>query len=255
MSLEKTACGATNGLVKRWLSILSIVVLMAFAAQAADKTRVLVVTGGHGFEKPQFYKMFEDNPDITFKAVEHPNAHAQLTADAAKDWDVMVLYDMHQPIADQAKADMVARLKEGKGLVVLHHAIANYQAWPEYEKIIGARYYLAKTNVNGVEKARSEYTHDVNFKVQIASQDHPVTRGLKDFDIRDETYRLYDVSPDVTLLLTTTEPLSHTKIGWAKTYKAARVVFFQGGHDHWAFENPNYRQLLKQAIAWTARKN
>jgi type 1 glutamine amidotransferase len=241
--------------MKRWLSLFWAICLLAITSSAADKTRVLVVTGGHAFEQPQFFKMFEDNPDITFKAVEHPKAHALLSAEAAKEWDVLVLYDMYQPITDQTKGDFVARLKEGKGLVVLHHAIANYQAWPEYEKIIGARYYLAKTNINGVEKARSQYTHDVNLKVQVASTPHPITRGLKDFEIRDETYRLYDVSPDVTTLLKSEEPLSHTTIGWAKTYEAARVVYFQGGHDHFAYENPNFRQLLKQAIAWTARND
>ena len=97
------------------------------AQPAQGKIRVLVVTGGHGFEKEPFFKLFKDNPDITCQAIEHPNAHALLKADAAEQWDVLVLYDMHQEITAEAKADFVARLKEGKGLVVLHHAIANYQ--------------------------------------------------------------------------------------------------------------------------------
>ena len=76
-------------------------------AQSAEKprTQVLVITGGHGFEKEPFFKLFQENPAITYQAVEHPKAHALLTADAAKAWDVLVLYDMHQEIADAAKAD------------------------------------------------------------------------------------------------------------------------------------------------------
>lgn len=222
------------------------------AAQA--KIRVLVVTGGHDFEKEPFFQMFKDNPQISYTAVVHPNAHALLTADAAKAYDVLVLYDMHQEITDAAKADFVARLKEGKGLVVVHHAIASYQDWPEYSKIIGARYYLAKTVVNGVEKARSAYKHDVNFKIHVAG-DHPVTAGLKDFDVHDETYKLFDVADGVQPLLTTEEPESNPVVAWAKTYEASRVVYIQLGHDHFVYQNPSYRQLLKQAIAWTARKN
>ena len=49
-----------------------------------QKIRVLVVTGGHAFEKEPFFKLFQDNPDITYQAVEHPNAHALLKAEAAK---------------------------------------------------------------------------------------------------------------------------------------------------------------------------
>jgi len=218
-----------------------------------DKIRVLVVTGGHDFEHDPFLKLFSANSGITFRAVEHPNAHALLKPEPAKGWDVLVTYDMHQEITDDAKADFLARLRDGKGLVVLHHAIASYQQWPEYSKIIGARYYLEKMTVNGVEKARSTYQHGMHFTVHVVDPGHPVTRGVKDFEIHDETYNLFDVAQDVHPLLTTDEPESNKLIGWAKTYGPARVVYLQSGHDHFAYENPNYQQLLKQAIRWAAK--
>ncbi len=234
------------------------------STDAAEKTRVLLVTGGHGFERPQFFKIFEDNPDITFKAVEHPDPkkqpdaadpfHPLLKPDAARSYDVIVLYDMWQKITDEAKADFVRLLQEGKGLVVLHHAIASYQDWEEYRKILGARYYLKPTVVDGVEKPRSQWKHDVKFKVRIADPDHPVARGVKDFEIHDETYKGFDVRPEVKPLLTTDEPLSGPVIGWTHSYGKSRVVFIQLGHDHFAYENPNYRRLVAQAIQWTAGK-
>lgn len=234
--------------------------LCVFTGQAAEDTkkgekiRVLVVTGGHGFEREPFFKMFQDNPEIAFQAAEHPNAHKLFTADAGKTYDVIVTYDFNRKVTEEAKADLVARLKDGKGLVALHHAIATYSDWPEYWKIIGARYYLAATNVNGVAKARSAFKHDVDFKVQIADQRHPVTRGLKDFTIHDETYKWFDVFPDCHPLLTTDEPESNRVIGWAKTYEQARVVYVQLGHDHFAYENPSYQQIVRQAIRWAAKR-
>src|SRR5437773_10618662 len=107
--------------------LLAIALVFAFfgiararAAAASGKIRVLIVTGGHGFEKEPFFKLFKDNPYITFQAVEHPNAYPSLTAEAASKWDVLLLYDMQQNIPEEAKANFIARLKEGKGLVVLH---------------------------------------------------------------------------------------------------------------------------------------
>lgn len=232
----------------------AIPLLAAAQGSESAKIRLLVVTGGHDFESGPFFQMFKDNPEVTYRAVEHPKAQALLKADAAKEWDVLVLYDMYQPISEETKADFLARLNEGKGLVVLHHAIANYQKWPDYAKIIGARYYLEKTTVDGVEKARSIYKHDVHFTVKIANADHPVTRGVKDFEIRDETYNLFDVAQDAQPLLMTDEPTSNKIMGWAKAYGPARVVYLQGGHDHFAYENPNYRQILSQAIEWTAKR-
>jgi uncharacterized protein len=220
----------------------------------ANRIRVLVVTGGHGFEKEPFLAMFKANPDISFQTVTHPQSDACLKADAARNYDVLVLYDYGQTISEEAQADFVARLKEGKGLVVLHHAIATYPNWQEYAKIIGARYYLEKTVVDGVVKPRSAYQHGLDFCIHIADTNHPVTRGLKDFPIRDETYRLFDVAPESHPLLTTEEPESNKVVGWAKTYEAARVVYLQSGHDHFAYENPSYRQLVRQAIRWAAKK-
>ena len=243
-------------------ALVAAVLMLAFLAPAADpapqspdKIRLLVVTGGHGFEKEPFFKLFKDNPDVTCQAAEHPNAHALLKAEAAKQWDVLVLYDMHQDITAEAKTDFVARLKEGKGLVVLHHAIADYQDWPEYTTIIGAHYYLAATNINGVAKPRSAWKEGMHYRLHIADTNHPVMRGLSDFDTHDETYKWFDVAKEVHPLLTTDEPESNKIIGWAKNYEQARVFYMQSGHDHFAYENPNFQQILRQAIRWTAHRD
>lgn len=225
---------------------------LAQSPAAPGKVRVLVITGGHAFENEPFFAMFKENPDITVETVSHPRSDECLKAGLSGKYDVYVLYDFNQTLTEASRADFVERLKEGKGLLVLHHGIAAYPSWPEYWKIIGARYYLSKTNVNGFEKARSAFTHGVDIDVHIADPGHPVTRGLKDFVIHDETYRLFDVEPGNHVLLTTGNTNSNKQIGWAGHYEASRVVYLELGHDHFAYENPNYRQLVRQAIAWVA---
>jgi len=37
-------------------------------------------------------------------------------------------------------------------------------------------------------------------------------------------------------------------------YGPARVVYLQSGHDHFAYENPNYQKLVRQAIWWAAHR-
>jgi type 1 glutamine amidotransferase len=253
--------------MKRALTLLLLAAVAlataALPARAADKIRVLVVTGGHAFEQPQFLKVFEDNAEITFNAVAHPagkDAAGQpdpfeqaIAPDAAGAFDVLVLYDMWQKISDGGKTNLLSLLKQGKGLVSLHHSIANYQAWDEWEALVGGRYYLADKVVNGVQKKRCLWKHDVDVPVKVAAQ-HPVTTGLSDFTIHDETYKGYDVSPGVQVLLTTDEPTSSKELAWAKTYEKARVVYLQLGHDHLAYEDANFRKLVANAIRWTAGK-
>lgn len=228
---------------------------LAPAAAGAEKIRVLLITGGHAYETNEFNRLFAENSAITVQAAAHPKAHALLQAEAAKSYDVIVLYDMWAKITPEAKADFVARLKEGKGLVVLHHALGSYQDWPEYRRIVGGKYLMQKEIVDGEEQPASTYKHDVVFQVKVAPTPHPITRGVKDFEIHDETYGGLSVNKDVTPLLTTDERTSGRIIGWAKTYEETRVATIQLGHDHLAWDNPNFRKLLAQAIMWVARKD
>jgi type 1 glutamine amidotransferase len=224
-------------------------------ASASRKVRVLVVVGGHEFETNQFQQMFRELPGIAFDMVQHPKAHAFFKAQAAAKYDALVFYDMWQEISEEAKTDLVSLVKGGKGLVALHHCLGSYQKWDEYTAMIGGKYHLDKWTKDGVEQPGSTYKHDVVFKVRVAAGNHPITRGVTDFEIHDETYGKFEVRPSVQPLLATDEPTSGSTLAWAKEYGRGRVVYLQLGHDHLAYENPNFRLLLRQAIAWVAKNN
>jgi len=90
--------------------------------------------------------------------------------------------------------------------------------------------------------------------VRVVDPQHPVTQGLTDFVIHDETYGGYEVLPRAVPLLTTDHPESSPVLAWAGVWGRSRVVSIQLGHDHFAYENPNYRKLVSQAIRWVAEK-
>ncbi|MFO1513841.1 MAG: ThuA domain-containing protein [Verrucomicrobiota bacterium] len=225
------------------------------AAEGGGKIKVLVVTGGHGFEQKPFYKMFSDNAAIEFTAAEHSKTNASVyDRDDLLTYNVVVLYDMAQNITDAQKAKFIALFDEGIGLVVLHHALGSYQAWPEYESIIGGRYQEPVPSEPGTVTETVGWQHDVDFPVVIVTTNHPVTAGLKDFPIHDEIYWGFRVGNDVTRLITTTHPKSGKPLGWAHTQGKSRVVYLQLGHGKEAYENENYRRLVAQSIQWTARR-
>jgi type 1 glutamine amidotransferase len=227
---------------------------VAFAAQDSAKLKVLLITGGHGFEQEPFFKIFKDNPEITLTTAAHDKTNA--TAYEREDllsYDVVVLYDMVKSISDAQKAGLQSLFDKGTGLVVLHHALVSYQHWPEYEQIIGGRYPEADGK-SGVVTAEAGYKHDEEVPVVIVAKEHPVTAGVKDFTIHDEIYWGYRVQPDVTPLITTTHPKSGKPLAWCRTQGKSRVVYLQLGHDHQAFENSNYQKLVANSIRWTAIK-
>jgi uncharacterized protein len=138
------------------------------------------------------------------------------------------------------------------GLVALHHNLCAHQQWPEYAKIIGGKYCFDVFQQGEKKFGPSHYEHDNDLKVAVADHEHPITSGLADFDIHDEVYNHYYVSPDVKVLLTTNHPKNDHTIAWAHEYGKSRVFYFQLGHDSQAWKNPAYTDVLMRGIRWAA---
>jgi len=238
------------------VSLVAIVANLSSATDAGGKIKVLVVTGGHGFEREPFFKMFSDDAAIEFTPAEHSKTNASVyDRDDLLSYDAVVLYDMPQNITDAQKSGFLSLFDKGVGLVVLHHALVSYQSWPEYERIIGGRYQEPDPKKPGTVTEAAGWEHDVDFPVVIVTTNHPVTAGLKDFDIHDEIYWGFRVGDDVTPLITTTHLKSGKPLGWARAQGKSRVVYLQLGHGKEAFENENYRKLVAQSIRWASNRS
>ena len=158
---------------------------------------------------------------------------------------------MPDAISEQEKKDFADCLKSGKGMVVLHHAYCSYQSWSEYKNIVGGRYHQEPwTDGNGVTYPASTYKHDVKFRVKVVDKNHPVTKGIEDFDILDETYANGSIHPGVHILLATDEQTSTPSIAWINHYGKSKIVTILLGHDNHAWSNPAFVKLLTQSIMW-----
>ncbi|MFN3420359.1 MAG: ThuA domain-containing protein [Armatimonadota bacterium] len=244
-------------------SLLTLQILTATVEQRREKEverdlKILVVTGGHDFERKEFFAMFDSFKGIKWEEKQQPQANDIWLSETLRNYDAVVLYDMWQQITEEQKRGMVKWLRdEGKGLVALHHSIASYQNWDEYTRIIGAKYFLAPGKApDGREFQRSQPHHGIRFVVKVADKNHPITKGLPEqFEIVDETYKGWWLSPDVHKLLITDHELSDPCVAWAKRYGKAKVVYIQLGHGPTAYNNPHYRTLVQNAIRWVAEKD
>ncbi len=214
------------------------------ARPQADRLRVLVVTGGHDYE-PSFYTVFEGYDDWKWN---HAASNQEaFKSDLRKEYDVVVLYDFSQDLTGDARKNLQDFVEGSKGLVVLHHAIADYQAWPWwYREVVGGRYLLKP---DGGTPA-STYKHDQDLLVRPVGS-HPVTAGIGPIHIRDETYKGMWMSPPNRILLETNNPTSDGPVAWISSYSKSRVVYLGLGHDSAAHRNPAYRALVRNSILWS----
>jgi len=233
--------------------LFGILTLCAHASFAqSKKNRVLIITGGHGFKHKPFYEVFNAIPSITYDSLTQPQANALIASPEVNRYDVLVFYDLFEDITTEQKEAYVTLLKKGTSMIFLHHSLVSYQNWPEFIKLVGGQYHTQPVLVNG-DTLKASYEHDTDIAVKVEDKKHPITHGLKDFEIVDEVYGGVEILPSVKPLLSTTHPKSMHYLAWVNHYGNSDVIYIQLGHGPSAFSNPNYRTLIRQALEWSAK--
>ncbi len=239
--------------------LLGLVVVVAAGVASAEeaekpKIRVLLTYGGHGFQQKPFFAMFDALDGVVYTKAELPKSADMLKPGLEKDFDVLVMYDMVPGFSAEQQNAFVELLRRGIGVVSLHHNLDAHKDWGEFRKIIGGRYLQKPQEIDGKTYGPSHFAEGQEINVLVADRQHPITAGLEDFQIHDETYGDYYLSPDVKVLLKTDNPKNNPSLAWVHEYGASRVFYFQLGHDATAWHNPNYPRILLSGIRWAAGK-
>lgn len=252
--------------------------------------QALLVTKGHPYERGPFHATFESWPDIACTAVEQPAAQAFFQPEAAAPWDAIVLYDMPGVVfgpdglatesPPSAYVEGFRRLLErGKGIVVLHHALAGWPSWDEYAEIVGGRFHYAPATLRGERWPDSGYRFGLRHRVRVETPGHPVVEGLGDgFEIEDELYLCPIFEDDALPLLRSdavfsdehfhsaalalrgrmhandgwSHPPGSSLVAWAHSFGRSPIVTITLGDGPSAYANPGFRRLVGNAIRWVA---
>ncbi len=218
--------------------------LRAAAAAPADRkprpVKLVVVTGGHGYDEPNFVKLFQSLASVQteFKTMDQ---FVALPAEARDRYDVVLFYHMLMPTPkDKAKEALEDLGSARQGILVLHHALLAYPQWPVW------------TEIMGIADRKFGYHHDQKLHVKVVNPQHPITKGMKSWDMLDETYTMADAGQGSEILLTTDHPKSMKTIGWTRQHKNARVFCLESGHDNQTWVDANFREVLRNGILWCA---
>lgn len=211
------------------------------------KIKTAVITGEHPFDVPAFHAAFRSMPAIDFYP-QHMEDFAADIGERRAEYDVLLFFNFHQetpgssgsPADEATKAALDTLGESEQGIFILHHALLAYPDWPPWARLVGLQ-------------APSWRVHmDINLSIRVANPKHPITEGLSDWTMLDETYVVGEPDADSEILLFTDEPKSMRGIAWTRRYKKARVFCFQSGHDHNAYEDPNFRLVASRGIQWAA---
>lgn len=152
--------------------------------------------------------------------------------------------------ADEQRLAALKRVqKRGGGLSVLHWGMGAKEEGPikEFVALFG-----------GCHGGPDRKYKVLETKATIATKDHPATRGLGAFEVKDEFYYKLkfpkqDDGVKVTPLLKVTIDDEEHVVAWAAEAGKGRSFGFSGLHFHDNWKLPQYRRLVAQGVLWTVR--
>jgi len=206
-----------------------------------------VLVENHPYDVVEFQKMLDSFADCKFY-VQPVDLFVQDSVNK-NNYDTVLWYNINW---DPPKEDGVLRkyLEEEigettQGIVLIHHALLNFQNWDPYTQICGLRERGANTGF--------KYTQNETVMSHILDHDHPITKGIPDFTITDETYSIGEPEePGNTVLISTDNKTSMRNLAWTRQFKKSRVFSYASGHDGKVYRDENYRKIINQALRWTA---
>lgn len=183
-------------------------------------------------------------------AMEFPTA-AQLDAT-----DVVVIYAADgMKIVGEERARFEKFLQRGGGLVVLHDGVVSGDQNEWAKQVQGGAWRW-----DGGEKTKTQW-HEGEVGLYFVDQEHPITKGISNFDWKDEVYNQMDMSPDVHVLATSFVDVFNIwpqlwtyEKTWAGGSAPYRCFVSIPGHEFDVFNSPTYRAILLRGIAWAGKR-
>src|SRR5205085_9347281 len=107
---------------------------------------------------------------------------------------------------------------------------------PKYVELVGAQF---KSHGTGV------------FRTVPAVPEHPIVRGLEDFESWDETYVHHRHNEkDRTVLSYRVDAKGKEPWTWVRTHGKGRVFYTAWGHDERTWSHPGFLNLVERGIRW-----
>lgn len=216
-----------------------------------DRTkRALIVAGGwEGHEPRQCASLFagvlrQDGFEVEISG----SLDTYLDAAALHQTDLIVPIWTMSTITPEQERGLLDAVAGGTGIAGWHGGMADaFRGNPAYQFMVGGQWVAHPGNI-------------IDYTVQIANHDDPITAGLADFAMHSEQYYLH-VDPSNEVLATTTFSGEYAPwiagcvmpVAWKRRYGEGRVFYCSLGHLAADFAVAEARELVRRGMRWAAR--
>lgn len=234
---------------------LFLLALLTVCCCSDKPVRILILSGNNNHDwqqtTPLIQKILLRNLYCKIDVTERPDT---IHLSMLKPYDAIVsnwnawpeLNGLWNPEAKNALEDF---MMQGGGFVCVHSASATHYDWPPYLEMTGGR-WGDKTHHGPIDDCT----------VQIVNKEHPVTKGLQAFTIRDELWVDLECSRSIEVLCAVQAeeykdtPGKLEPVVIITRYGKGSGFYLALGHDTAAMSNPGWQNLMIRGTQWAAKR-
>jgi type 1 glutamine amidotransferase len=229
------------------------------------RRRALIVRGGWEGHQPvhatELFIPFLEANDFSIRVEASPSVYAD--ADFMRGVDLIVQCNTMATIDREPLEGLREAIQAGTGMAGWHGGIADsYRNSSDYLHLIGGQ-FACHPGKHPAERIGDQSDNYVRYRVNIlpSAAEHPITRGIEDFELKTEQYWvLHDNYIDV--LATTTQavrewdpwrrPVVSPAI-WTRQWGEGRIFVCTPGHRVEILQDPNVRTIIERGMLWASR--
>ena len=227
--------------------------------------QALVVRGGWDGHQPvettNFFIPFLEANGFKVRVEESPEIYA--------DAEFMATVDLIQQtmtmftIEKEQFLGLRTAIENGTGFGGWHGGIADsYRNNSDYLHLVGGQFACHPGKHPDEQKGEQEdnyMPYTINFLPEAAN--HPITKGMKDFDLVTEQYwvlsdEYIDVLATTTQKVRAWDPWNREVTSpavWTRNWGKGKIFICTPGHNLKVVQDPNVKQLIERGLLWASR--
>jgi type 1 glutamine amidotransferase len=235
--------------------VLLLILLTQFACKPGSKPiNILILSGSNNHEWQQttgfLENMFQQTGNFKTEITNQPDTLKYSDFEkfdvVLSNWNSWPENDLRWP-ADTENA-LLQFIKNGGGFVTFHSSTSAFYNWPEFQEISTGAWIMDTTSHGKPSETR----------VEISNNEHPVTKGMKGFEIFDELWINASKNNKFEVLGTATnEEITQNGVEsqpaiMVAEYGKGRIFHTILGHDVKAMESAGFQMLMFRGTEWAA---
>ena len=126
------------------------------------------------------------------------------------------------------------------------HQVYCFHDWLDFQKIIGATWKEKQTDHGDIH----------TFQVVIEDKEHPITKNMENFEIKDELWHRMDIQPDTHILCRAYSNPEHggsglnEPVAFTTSFGKGRGFNLVLGHNTNAMANSAWKRLMLNGTEW-----